>query len=76
MARREKPTCPYCNREAQDIPDLVAFAKENGESPNDFAMQDGTYNPDTNEFCCDDDYIKLGMPSGPTGWVAGDPIKT
>lgn len=75
MARHEKPTCPYCKRPADEIPETVAAAADNQESPSDFAMQDGTYNPDTNEFCCDEDYIRLGMPSSGAGWMAGDPIE-
>lgn len=75
MARHSTPTDPYCKREASAIPSLVAQANEWGETPSDLAMQDGTYNPETNEFCCDDCYVDLGGPSSPTGWRAGDPIK-
>lgn len=75
MTRHETPTDPYCNRKAEDIESVVAEASYQDESPNDYAMQDGTYNPETNEFCCDECYIKLGMPSGPSGWKAGDPVE-
>lgn len=74
MSRPETPTDPYCNRTADAIPGLVTAAKDEGESPSDFAMQDGTYNPTTNEFCCDDCYVSLGAPTSSGGWVAGDPI--
>jgi hypothetical protein len=74
VTRHDTPTDPYCKRAATDIPSLVSFAKEVGETANDIAMQDGTYNPDTNEFCCDDCYVELGAPTSPTGWRAGEPI--
>jgi hypothetical protein len=76
LARHENPTDPYCNRVASDIPDLVAQASYENETPNDAAMQDGTYNPETNEFCCDTCYVSLGAPTAPGGWKAGDPIET
>lgn len=76
MARHENPTDPYCKRAAADIPSVVTEASYQDESPNDYAMQDGTYNPDTNEFCCDECYIALGAPSSPTGWKAGDTVET
>lgn len=75
MAKQAQPTCPYCKREAQDIPALVEQANFEGETPRDFAMQDGTYNPTSNEFCCDECYVRLGAPSSPTGWRAGDPVE-
>ncbi len=75
MARHAIPTDPYCDRSAANIPEVVEQANDNGETPNDWAMQDGTYNPDTNEFCCDQCYVRLGAPSSPTGWRAGDPIE-
>jgi len=32
--------------------------------------EEGTYNPDTNHFACDECYIAIGCPSLATGWVA------
>lgn len=32
--------------------------------------EEGTYNPATNRFACDECYIRIGQPSGPNGWKA------
>lgn len=72
-----KPTdliCAYCNRAPSAIPDIVARL-EPGETPDQFAMSDGTYNPETKRFCCDECYVALGSPSGPSGWRAGDDLQ-
>lgn len=63
--------CFRCERRPSDIPGLSTWAAEDGYSTVDeMAEDDGTYNPDTNRFCCDECYIAIGMPSSPTGWRA------
>lgn len=32
--------------------------------------EEGTYNPVTGHYACDECYIAIGMPAGPHGWVA------
>ena len=47
-----------------------------GETLQDvYASDDGTYNPETNQFMCDECYIAAGMPARSTlpGWKVGDP---
>lgn len=46
--------------EAEFNDDVVAYVKR----------EEGTYNPETNRFVCDADYIAIGMPSAPGGWKA------
>jgi hypothetical protein len=31
-------------------------------------LEEGTFNPETNRFLCDEDYIRAGMPATPDGW--------
>ena len=41
------------------------------ESPENYVKrEEGTYNPDTETFCCTACYIMIGMPSSPNGWKA------
>lgn len=70
MTPQPKPFDPYCRRSAADIPDVVIGAADEEMSPEDFAREDGTYDPDTGLFACMGCYIQLGMPSSPTGWKA------
>lgn len=54
----EGPYDPLCKRPAEDIPSVVAFAKDNGLTPAEFVRQEkGTYNPQTRHFLCDECFI-------------------
>jgi len=65
---------PYCGRAPSDIPDVVDGAEDEGVSPDVFAQQDGTFNPQTGEFACLACYIDLGMPTTAAGWNAGQSV--
>lgn len=65
------PICTYCNRRPNEIEEYVMMAKELEITPDDYVrMEEGTYNPINGHFACDSCYIRIGMPSGPQGWVA------
>lgn len=64
------PTCFNCTKTPDQVPGWLLEAKIEGVTVEEYARQDGTYNPATNRFCCDDCYIKIGMPSAPGGWRA------
>lgn len=68
---KPEPFCIGCNRFAKDIPEYRDGWKEYGaSSPEDFARDDGTYNPENGHFTCTDCYIKRGMPTAIHGWRA------
>lgn len=57
--------CKCCGRKPEEIFYYVNFAKDiKGCTPEILAMEDGTYNPVTGKFYCNECYIKLGMPLG------------
>lgn len=62
MKQLEEPKCKICGRKANEIPEYVHNPE--GWSPEEFARDDGTYNPFTNQFICTDCYIKIGTPLG------------
>ncbi len=64
----EEPSCFNCGRRASEIPEYLAEMPE--FSPAEMAFGDGTYNRETNHFCCTECYIKIGMPTTPEGWKA------
>lgn len=65
------PICFNCHKPADQIPGWDVEAKIEGISIEAFARQDGTYNPVSNQFCCDECYMALGTPSAPgRGWRA------
>lgn len=68
----EEPSCFYCGRTATDLYGAEAseLLEDGYASPADYARDDGTYNSETNHFCCDSCYIRIGMPSGEQGWKA------
>lgn len=69
--RSDMPTCCVCCRIADDIPGLVDEANAEETPVFDYAMEDGTYNRDTNRFCCTVCYVHIGAPSAPgRGWKA------
>lgn len=85
------PTCFVCGKTAAQIPEyqvqVMAEAEvvdDNGnfvryddmEDPNEWVVDnEGTYNPETNRFCCTDCYIHIGCPANDLndprgGWKA------
>jgi hypothetical protein len=65
-----EPFDPYCNRFASQIPEMVAEAEYQEMTPAELARDDGTFNTHNGHFAGNECYIKLGMPSSPTGWSA------
>lgn len=73
MPPQGEPVCRYCDLKASENPDTVATAEANEMTPAELARDDGTYNPHINMYACTPCYIKIGMPSSPSGWqVPGD----
>lgn len=66
----DSPSCFRCGYTASEIPDIVTMALSEKVTPDEYAMEDGTYNSVTNHFACDKCYIAIGMPSSPGGWKA------
>ena len=66
----QEPMCFVCKRPASEIMDVIIGAEHEETSPAEFAREDGTYNPESNQFVCTADYVAIGMPSSPTGWKA------
>ncbi|MFA1819035.1 hypothetical protein ACDX78_02325 [Virgibacillus oceani] len=55
--------CPFCKRKPNEIPEYVQQANQEEMSPVEYVrMDEGTYHPQTDLFCCTDCYIKQGMP--------------
>lgn len=70
-----EPYCFRCGKPASSFPEYDYSVREgfevDGADRADYVRsEEGTYNPDTNRFACDECYIALGMPSGPNGWRA------
>ena len=59
----KKVHCPFCKRKPNEIPEYVQGATENEMSPEQYVqMDEGTYYPATDMFCCTSCFIKQGMP--------------
>lgn len=59
------PYDPVCQKQASEIPSVVAYARENRMSPDGFVRQeDGTYNPDNEHFLCDTCFISEEIRNG------------
>lgn len=68
--------CFKCLKEPQQLAEYIEGAKEYETTPEEYVKtEEGTYNPETNTFCCTDCYIKIGMPSKPSPdcWKAPAP---
>lgn len=60
--------CTGCGK----TPDQLwrAEAELEGMTPDEYAMEDGTFNETNGHFLCDSCYIKAGMPVSEHGWKA------
>lgn len=72
-----EPYCFRCGKPASSFPEYRQELCEQGENCKDCAInyvldEEGTYNPATNRFACDECYIAIGTPSTNTieGWKA------
>ena len=55
--------CAFCYRTPEEI-DYTMF-KESWQSHDEYVIaEEGTYDPESEQFLCDACYIKLGQPSG------------
>lgn len=67
------PFCTGCNKRGDEIYEYIDAANEfeEGMDVNCYIREEeGTYNRETGHFLCTDCYVKQGMPSSPSGWVA------
>jgi hypothetical protein len=80
-----KPVCCRCRKTPWELDEYRSAAAENlvsldaltEEVVNDYVRDnEGTLDPRTGWFACTDCYIKLGQPTGPTGWRPSGPIET
>lgn len=63
--------CFVCGKKPEDLEDYAECAAEAEMTVEDYVTEEeGTYNPETGNFACNDCYIKIGMPSSPHGWMA------
>ena len=64
-------TCQGCGRKPEEINEYSAdMTGECGMTPTEYVQaEEGTYNRHTGHFTCTDCYIKMGMPTSPTGWI-------
>lgn len=70
-----EPYCFRCGRPASSFPEYDYSVREgfevDGADRADYVRnEEGTYNPDTNRFACDECYIAIGTPSAVGGWKA------
>jgi len=55
--------CPYCNRKPNQIHRYLEESKSFEMSPDSYVrMNVTTYDPETDMFCCQHCYLKLGSP--------------
>jgi hypothetical protein len=73
----ESPTCAVCRKHPKDIEEYVEaasawndeFDDDDELSPDEYCRaEEGTYNEDNNLFVCTACYIRIGMPTSPSGW--------
>lgn len=73
------PTCFKCKKEPHELQEYIDGAAEMDEITSEDAphtplaymlLEEGTYNSETQHFCCTDCYIKIGCPTSCDGWVA------
>jgi hypothetical protein len=66
------PFCVGCGRRPHEIGVYVDCAATEEITPDEYVRrEEGTYNPATGHFLCDECYIRAGMPVGTDGrWVA------
>lgn len=62
--------CFRCKRVPEQIEEYRDMALLEGTTANQEARADGTYNVETDHFCCTECYTALGMPTAPDGWKA------
>jgi hypothetical protein len=67
------PRCFRCLKLPAELAEYREIAEEFGSDCHpDAAVRrlEGTYNSETNTFCCTSCYIAIGQPSAADGWVA------
>ena len=63
--------CFECQRFPVELPEYVDAAEDCGMEPDEYVREEeGTFNPESGNFCCTECYVKIGMPSSPNGWRA------
>lgn len=66
-----EPICTGCGKRPHELAEYVDAAKESRMTPDAYVRaEEGTYNRENGHFLCTDCYVRAGMPSSPTGWVA------
>lgn len=71
IADSPDPRCIGCGKGPDELGEYVESAQEAEMTPADYLRaEEGTYNPANGHFACTECYIKMGMPSTPTGWRA------
>jgi hypothetical protein len=66
-----EPICFVCKKKASEIKEYVESAHWERITPSEYVREeDGTFNRESNQFCCTSCYIDIGMPTSPNGWKA------
>jgi hypothetical protein len=66
-----KIICVGCLKRPSDLEEYAQLAAEEGMTPDEYVRsEEGTFNVKNGHFLCTDCYVKAGMPSSPSGWVA------
>jgi len=66
-----EPTCFVCKKKASELTEYTTECIGWKLTPAQYVIkEEGTFNRESNHFCCTACYIDIGMPSGPRGWKA------
>jgi len=60
--------CFKCHREPSEIHEYLELAEDDDITPDEAAIEDGTYNPENGLFACTECYVSIGCPSSKDGW--------
>jgi hypothetical protein len=66
-----EPYCFRCGKPASSFSEYASSLEERQSFADYVRDEEGTYNPNTNRFACDECYIAIGMPAGEPGDAYG-----
>ena len=66
-----EPICFVCKKKASELSEYTSECVGGNKTPAEYVRkEEGTFNRESNLFCCTSCYIDIGMPSRPGGWKA------
>jgi len=66
-----EPYCYRCGKPASSFAEYDQYIDPCPDRAEAVRHEEGTYNPNTNRFACDECYIAIGMPAGEPGDAYG-----